>query len=277
MYVITDQLRNLGFSVNTLNNLIIRNNNIRKFNTLEYFCIYIIMEDIHIEVENMHYIIKPGHIAFIGPHKQVKFGPALGEEIFIIVFSSSFYERSSKDSLFLNSQLFFNYNTDFFIAPFTNLEEKRAVFMERMESFQLKDESLYISAAHNAIERLILDAFLHIPSDEMKKDVKFDYLYYVNRFKVLLQRDYKKAKKVSYYAAELNISARKLTEMTEYVLGKTAKHIIIEKIISECKKALNFSNNTISEISYDLGFSNEGNFSNFIKKHTGKNPSEMKQ
>ncbi|WP_294274718.1 helix-turn-helix domain-containing protein [uncultured Chryseobacterium sp.] len=276
MYVITDQLRNLGFSVNKLNNLIERNNNIRTFSTLDYFCIYIIMEDIRLEVEGIHYIIKPGHIVFIGPYKKVKFGPALGEEIFIIVFSSSFYERSSKDSLFLNSQLFFNYSSDLFVAPFTNLEEKRAVFMERMESFQLKDESLYISAAHNAIERLLLDAFLHIPADEMKKDVKFDYLYYVNRFKVLLQRDYRKAKKVSYYAGELNISARKLTEMTEYVLGKTAKHIIIEKIISECKKALNFSNNTISEISYDLGFSNEGNFSNFVKKHTGKNPSEMK-
>jgi len=64
--------------------------------------------------------------------------------------------------------------------------------------------------------------------------------------------------------------------MTEYVLGKTAKHIIIEKLIKECRKALNFSNSTISEISYELGFSNEGNFTNFIKKHTGKNPSEMK-
>ncbi|MDQ1095939.1 AraC family transcriptional activator of pobA [Chryseobacterium sp. SORGH_AS909] len=276
MYIITDQLRSLGFSVNKLNNLISRNNHIRTFNTLDYFCIYIIMEDIRLEVENMHYSIKSGHIAFIGPHKQVTFGEALGEEIYIIVFSSSFYERSSKDSLFLNSQLFFNYNSEIFIAPFTNLEEKRAVFMERMESFQLKDESLYISAAHNAIERLILDAFLHIPADEMKKDIKFDYLYYVNRFKVLLQRDFRKAKKVSHYAGELNISSRKLTEMTEYVLGKTAKHIIIEKIVSECKKAVHFSNQTISEISYELGFSNEGNFSNFIKKHTGKNPSEMK-
>ena len=64
--------------------------------------------------------------------------------------------------------------------------------------------------------------------------------------------------------------------MTEYVLGKTAKHIIIEKLINECKKSLSFSGNNISEIAYDLGFSNEGNFSNFIKKHTGKNPSEMK-
>jgi AraC-like DNA-binding protein len=276
MYVITDQLKNLGFSINTLNNVIQRNNNKRSFNTLDYFCIYIMIEDITLEIENIPYFIKGGHIAFLGPQKQIVFGETKRGEVYLITFSSSFYERSAKDSMFLNSRLFFNYDSDVFIAPFENIKEMNIVFMGRMHSFQHKDESLYISAAHNAIERLILDAFLHIPAETLKKDVKLDYLHYVNRFKILLQRDYKKAKKVSYYANELNITPRKLTEMTEYVLGKSAKHIIIEKLINECKKSLSFSGYNISETAYELGFSDEGNFSNFIKKHTGKNPSEMK-
>ncbi|MET3036070.1 AraC family transcriptional regulator [Chryseobacterium sp. NRRL B-14859] len=276
MYKITDQLKNIGFSINRLDYIINRNNNKRELSTLEYFCIYIILEDIQLTVENVTYPIKSGNIAFVGPQKKIAFGPARGTEVFVVAFSSSFYERSTKDSLFINSQLFYNYDSDVFIAPFINKEQMRVIFMERMESFRTKDESLYVSAAHNAIEKLILDAFLHIPTEEIKKDIKLDYMYYVNRFKILLQRDYRKEKKVSYYAGELNITSRKLTEMTEYVLGKTAKHVIIEKLITECRKALNFSNSTISEISYELGFSNEGNFTNFIKKHTGKNPSEMK-
>ncbi|WP_177175238.1 helix-turn-helix domain-containing protein [Chryseobacterium taichungense] len=234
------------------------------------------MEDIQLKVENNIYDVKAGNIVFVGPHKNVEFGNIHGYDTFLIVFSSSFYERSIKDSLFLNSQLFFNYNSDIFIAPFINIEQMRVVFMERMENFRLKDKSLYVSAAHNAIERLILDAFLHIPTEEVKKDIKFDYLYCVNKFKVILQRDYKKAKKVSHYASELNITPRKLTEMTEYVLGKSAKHVIIEKLISESKKMLTYTNFTISQIAYELGFSDEGNFTNFFKKHTEKNPSEMR-
>ncbi|MBK1897352.1 helix-turn-helix domain-containing protein [Chryseobacterium paridis] len=276
MYTITEQLKDNGFSINRLDYIMKRNNNRRELNTLEYFCIYIILEDIKLTVEDVPYDITAGNIAFVGPQKKIVFGKTKRSDIFVIAFSSSFYERSTKDSLFINSQLFFNYDSDVFVAPFTNIEQMRVIFMERMESFQLKDKSLYISAAHNAIERLILDAFLHIPTEEIRKDFKFDYMYYVNRFKVILQRDYKKEKKVSYYANELNISSRRLTEMTEYVLGKKAKHIIIEKLVNECKKALVFSNCTISEVSYELGFSNEGNFSNFIKKHTGKNPSELK-
>ncbi|MFP7655598.1 helix-turn-helix domain-containing protein [Chryseobacterium proteolyticum] len=276
MYIITDQLKDNGFSINRLDYIIKRNNNKREMNTLEYFCIYIVLEDITLTVEDVAYGIKAGNIAFVGPQKKIVFGKTKRSDVFAIVFSSTFYERSTKDSLFINSQLFFNYNSDVFVAPFINIEQMRVVFMERMESFQRKDKSLYISAAHNAIERLILDAFLHIPTEEIKNDFKFDYMYYVNRFKVILQRDYKTAKKVSYYANELSTSSRRLTEMTEYMLGKTAKQVIIEKLVNECIKALKFSNCTISEVSYELGFSDEGNFSNFIKKHTGKNPSEMK-
>lgn len=276
MYIVTDELKIIGFSVSTLQKLVQKNSGIRKFNTLDYFCIYIVMEDLTMEVEDIPYQIKPHHIIFIGPEKKVFFKESIGDQIYVISFSSSFYERSSKDSLFLNSHLFFNYSSDIFVAPFNNPEEKKVLFIKRMKHFQLVDESLYISAAHNAIESLILDAFLYANSTEINKDVKFDYLYYVNRFKVLLQRCFKTEKKVSYYAGQLHVSSRKLTEMTEYILGKTAKQVVIEKITSECIKALESSNQTISEISYDLGFSNEANFTNFIKKHTGKKPSEIK-
>ncbi len=276
MNIITDQLRENGFSINRLDQIIKRNNNKRQFNTLEYFCIYIIMEDLQLIVENNSYDITAGNIVFVGPQKNVQFLKARGSDTFLITFSSTFYERSIKDSLFINSQLFFNYNSDIFIAPFINIKEMRVVFMDRMDTFRKKDKSLYLSAAHNAIERLMLEAFIHIPTEEVKKDVKFDYLYCVNKFKVTLQRDYKTAKKVSHYASELNVTPRKLTEMTEYVLGKSAKHVIIEKLIAESKKMLSYTNYTISQIAYELGFSDEGNFTNFFKKHTKKNPSEMR-
>lgn len=121
-----------------------------------------------------------------------------------------------------------------------------------------------------------LDAFLHISGEENAHDYKFEYLYMVNKFKLILQRDFKIAKKMSHYANGLNITSHKLTEITVYITKKSAKQIIIEKLISECEKAIHLNNKTFSEISNELGFSDESNFSNFIKKHTGKNPSEIR-
>lgn len=276
MYKITQQLTNIGFSLNKLDYIIERNNYKREFSTAEYFCIFIFLDDIRIIVENVPYDIPGGNTVFVGPHKKIVFEKTESEDFFVVAFSSSFYERSTKDSLFLNSQVFFNYNSNIFVSPLKNIKEMKVIFVESMSNFQAKDEALYISAAHNAIERLILDALLNIPTEEVKNDPKLDYLNYVNRFNVLLQRDFRTAKTVLYYSNELIISSRKLTEMTEYVTGKSAKQIIIDKVIAESKKELTYSTSTISQISYDLGFSDEANFSNFIKKHTGKNPSEMK-
>jgi AraC-like DNA-binding protein len=63
--------------------------------------------------------------------------------------------------------------------------------------------------------------------------------------------------------------------MTEFVLGKPAKQVIVEKLVSESTKLLRYSNYTISQIAFEIGFTNEANFTNFIKKNTGKTPSEV--
>lgn len=166
----------------------------------------------------------------------------------MITFSSSFYERSLKDSQILNTQLFFNYHSEIFVAPLINIKQMKIVFLDRMENFRRRDEILYQFAIRNAIEKLMLDALLHIPVDNINTNINSEDLYYLNKFRVILHRDYRKAKKVSHYANELNVTSRKLTEMCEKTLGKSAKRIIIEKVIAESEKMMRLSNDTISQI-----------------------------
>ena len=278
MYQITNQLRKIGFSINLISNIIKRNNYKQEFNTQEYFCILLTAQDLIIKVSNIEYKIAGGNAVFIGPQKHLIINDAIGKEIYAIGFSAEFYDKSSKDSLFLNSPVFFNCHSEIFTAPyFGNNKYNQIILVERLLKFQDKDESLYISAAHNAIEGLILDAYLHVENHPTEKDERLEYVSYANRFRILLQRDFKTAKKVSHYADALKITVRRLTEMTEYAYGKSAKQLIIEKVKFECEKAIKFSNLTMSEIAFDLGFSDEGNFTNFVKKHCGKKPSEMRE
>lgn len=279
MFKIFDELKNNGFSINLVSDIIERNDFSRKFNTSDYFSIFLVGENLDIIVENKKYEIPGGNSVFIGPQKNVEFGNALGKEIYAIFFSKEFFDKTSKDSIYLNSNIFFNFKSHIFVAPYYgNNDYNKIILIERLKKFSaINEENIFISAAHNAIESLILDAHLHI---DHKNDPKEDHLHsvsLVNRFTVILQRDYKTQKKVSYYASELRVSSRKLTDMTEFVYGKSAKQMIIEKVTFECEKAIKFSNNTLSEIAFDLGFKDEGNFSNFVKKHSGKKPSDMRE
>ncbi|WP_435524254.1 helix-turn-helix domain-containing protein [Chryseobacterium indoltheticum] len=172
---------------------------------------------------------------------------------------------------------FFNKESHIFTAPyFGNKDFNKVILIERLFKFSVKDEVLYKSAAHNTIESLLLDAHLYITHQDNDIKPKSLYIKHFNKFNFFLQRDFKIAKNVSHYSDLLKVSPRKLTEITERVCSKPAKQIIIDKIKLECLKAIKYSNDPFSEITYKLGFSDEANFTNFVKKHLEKNPSDIR-
>ena len=259
-YTITDRLKKTGFSMNPLSYVLDRNQGKKDFNTLEYFNVWFVFDDVEMIIEGRSYDIKGVSTVFIGPQKSISFGECKGKEVYVFSFSSIFYEQSSTDSVFLNSALFFNYGREVLVSPYVGdvpKEIMRYFLINRLLDFQKKDERLFVSAAHNTLETIILDALL-------------------NKFSVMLQIDFKTEKKVSYYAGALHITTRKLTSMTEFIAGKSAKEMIIDKLVNEFEKSVKYTTLTISEISYQLGFSDEANFTNFIKKHTGKKPTEFR-
>lgn len=273
-----DQIKKVGFYIKPLSEVIALNNNSRSFINHQYFAIIISAEEFTLKTDVGERIVKPKSVIYIGPGKTFQLLGEVSEKSSCIVFRSSFYEKTQQDSFFINSKIFYNPTSNFFVVPICeNCFHENKSLSKRVEVFKTRGESLYISAAHNLIESLLLHAFQSEEVEIIIDAEKFEFVSYVNRFRVLLQRDFKEQKKVSYYASELQVSARKLTEMSEYVSGKKAKQLIIEKVIRESENALKFSSNTISEISYNLGFNDEGNFTNFLKKHTGKIPSEMRE
>ena len=51
-------------------------------------------------------------------------------------------------------------------------------------------------------------------------------------------------------------------------INKTVLNLIHERILIEAKRLLLFTTNTITEIAYELGFTDTSYFMRFFKKHT---------
>lgn len=279
MYILSEQLKRNGFNIDFLHDVIERNNFLLQFNTLEYYCIYLILKDLDVKIEGEFKSIKAGNVIFLGPQRNIEFLSCTdNKNIYVIAFTSAFYERSKKDSVFLNSKVFYNHFSNYVTAPYFGSDEYiRTMLIGRLTHFNEKNKSLAIYAAHNAIESLILDALMYLESNEDTMDEKLNFVSKMNYFNTLLQRDYKYHRNVTYYASQLCISPKKLTEMTSYLYGKTAKQFIIQKITNESLIALRNSNLTISEIGYEMGFKCESVFTHFMRKHTGKNPSALRE
>lgn len=276
MYILSNQLKEIGFNIDLLKNVIERNNFLRKFNTLQYFCIYLVLRDFEICIDGNKFLLKSGHAAFVGPYKTVEFPEAEYSDAYVIIFTSLFYEKSKKDSTFLNSKIFYNTDEQPVISRiFGSQDYIRSLLTERLPHFRDSDRALYLAAAHSIIESLILDALKSIGSTSEKKTEDLTDLSIGNTFKTLLQKDHREHRNVSYYASKLCITPKKLTKICNHLYGETPKNMIIQKLCNECVIALTNSNLTISEVSFEFGFSCESNFTHFIKKHTGKKPSEI--
>ena len=283
MYCITDSLRVNGFSINPSHVLIERNQGSREFIPLDYFQIHIILQDTDITINKVKHSLSRGNMVFISPQKSFTVGVEYKNvnSVCIIAFSSSFYERSLNDGLLLNSELFFSSTSNIHITKASiPIEEVQKLIIDRLTLYKSKNNNgFYVSATHNCIEALLLDGLLYIEERTIDREdlKKFTSLDVVNKFRILLQQHYIEERKVSFYAQKLNVTPRRLKDMTESVLGKSAKQMIIEKIVSESIRTLKHSSLTISETAYKLGFSDEGNFSAFIKAHTQKNPKEIRE
>jgi AraC family transcriptional activator of pobA len=95
-------------------------------------------------------------------------------------------------------------------------------------------------------------------------------------FLALVRKEYSAAHDVSFFATQLGVTSRKLTDICRQH-GIGAKEIIIDQLVSEAKRALQFSTRPVKEIAADLGFTSPYQFSSFFKTYTGTSPMEYKQ
>lgn len=118
------------------------------------------------------------------------------------------------------------------------------------------------------------DGQCNIRSVIMENNAKKQLVF---RFKKLIDSHSAEVHEVADYAQKLNISAKYLNSCTKEVLGVTAKSLIDEIRIMRSRHLLKFSDLSIKEISFELGFSSQDYFSYFLKKHTGLTPSTIRK
>lgn len=93
-----------------------------------------------------------------------------------------------------------------------------------------------------------------------------------NRFMMLLERDYKISRDVNYYAAQMNISSKYLTNIVNQVTGHTPKTIIGQYVILHLKR----STQSIKEMAWEFHFADVSFFCRYFKKHTGLTPQQIR-
>ena len=82
---------------------------------------------------------------------------------------------------------------------------------------------------------------------------------------------------LSYFGSEMNMSPHYLSDLLKKETGRGIKEHIDNYLIRSAKGMLLGSNNSISQIAYDLGFEYPQSFSRLFKKKVGQSPGDYRK
>lgn len=99
----------------------------------------------------------------------------------------------------------------------------------------------------------------------------------VDAFYRVLDQNFAKGYGVSEYADMLNVTPRKLTATVSGRLGKTANQIIQDRILLEAQRMLTFTEMTVKEIAFALGFEDPSYFCRVFRKMLNTSPAEWRE
>ena len=110
---------------------------------------------------------------------------------------------------------------------------------------------------------------------ENKRQTRADDIF--TRFIKLVEDNYKKERRVSWYAEQLTITPKYLSETVKSVSKHTPNEWIDKYVTLEARVLLKTSTLSIKEISDELNFPNQSFLGKFFKEHVGMSPSAYRR
>ncbi|RZA15809.1 MAG: helix-turn-helix domain-containing protein [Lysobacteraceae bacterium] len=99
----------------------------------------------------------------------------------------------------------------------------------------------------------------------------------VQRFRHLVDLHFREQQPVSFYAAELDVTADHLSRVCRGTTGLSALDLLHQRVELEARRLLAYTPAAVIEVAHELGFDDPAYFSRFFTKTTGHSPTAYRQ
>ncbi|WP_452232712.1 helix-turn-helix domain-containing protein [Lacinutrix sp. MEBiC02595] len=218
--------------------------------------------------DNVLFFLSPGQVFSVDSEKI--------QEAYKISFIKDFYCIQTHDKeVACNGVLFNNVYETPFVKPCTSDTQKLQFILEGLiEEFKTNEAAQY-DMLQTYLKQFIIHA-VRVQKEHLtiKEDTETKLF---KEFSVLVEQNYKKLHAVTDYANRLGLSPKSLTKHFNKMGSQTPSDFIKNRIILEAKRQLIYSNESVKQIAYDLGFNDAAYFTRFFKKAVLKSPLQFKK
>ncbi len=244
-----------------------------------YFAVCWIKKEVEgVEIDHVLYKKISNSIFFIDPKHQWRIlkKNSTTSSGYVLYLASEVFNSPILSNLHINRVRLFNSDKIPLFKLSPGIEKRTQAILEMIDELlgshlNYKDEAI-LSLLNTFF--VYCDGQCNIKSIASDNNSKTNVVY---KFKKFVDKHVHKYHEVSDYAKLLNLTPKYLNECVKEVLNVNSKSIIIEQLLIRSRHALKFSNKSIKEISFQLGFSSPDYFSYFFKTHTGITPTALRK
>lgn len=149
---------------------------------------------------------------------------------------------------------------------------------DNLDLLQYKQLELRHKEVVSSVLRSLVILMLGLRGGSDSMNLKFGQAdVYFLKFVELLENNIKEEHEVTFYAGQLNITAKYLSELCKVKSGHKAKEMISSFLISKIKQEMVMTGKSIKTIAYEYGFADQSSMGKFFTKITGMSPGEFKK
>ena len=230
-------------------------------------------------IDTRQQVVKPGDLMFVSERHVIDNYEASPDfECLCIMLTTEYYHGFVQDVKNVSSLLLFSMNNP--VVPLTNKEIQ--VFTNYFETIREKMADTNHHYRSPLIKALLLAMFYdmsnviyRVERQGNRKHTRAEAIF--ANFIRLLEENFRTQHRVSWYAEQLCITPKYLSEIVKKISLRTPNEWIDSYVILEARVLLKNTTKSIKEITDELNFPNQSFLGKYFKEHVGVSPSEYRK
>ena len=99
----------------------------------------------------------------------------------------------------------------------------------------------------------------------------------LDSLRAMIEERFRQTRRIGAYAGALAMTIDRLTEHTKRVAGVTPAHMVRTRVVVEAKRQLVFTDLSVSQIAFELGFSDPAHFSRYFRRYADVTPQQFRE
>ncbi|GAD90864.1 putative AraC family transcriptional regulator [Vibrio halioticoli NBRC 102217] len=222
-------------------------------------------------IDFIQYPLAKNRVFLISPD-QVHDARQLKGGLRVVAFKSELFEHTTRQQATMFTLGF----DKAFQVPYLDLDEQGAQQLNKL--WQLLEEA--DQEQNSALLESLLSSYLRylcrykqdtsLSSEPRALDPR------VLKIESLIEQHYRSYKRCDFYAATINLTAKRTNELMRHSRGRTVTTSIINRVCLEAKRELTFTTKSVQTIAQQLGYEDSSYFSRLFKNQEGCSPTDYR-